>query len=263
MRAQTRSWLGWRRDAATRGGRGARRALPDRLRLGPARHSAGPQDRPRLRGERRRRQRAGRAPGFGNRAPARGTGPRLAGPGRTAVRRDRGRRRDAGPARFRPAGARRAADRPVRAGHHPRATPGGRPVGGRRAQHRGRAPGQRHLRAARRPRPAPAAGPPARDRGSRHTTRGAARAARADGGGVPARGPLAGPPPGRGPAGRRGDRAGPGHRREPGRTVLGDRPDGPGRAAGGPGDRVLRAAAAGAGRPPGDSLRQLREMARG
>ena len=48
---------------------------------------------------------------------ASGTAPRpevrvrdSAGPGRTAVRRDRGRRRDAGPARFRPAGARRAAD---------------------------------------------------------------------------------------------------------------------------------------------------------
>ena len=40
-----------------------------------------------------------------------------------------------------------------------------------------------------------------------------------------------------------------GHRRGPGRAVLGDEPDGPGRAAGGPGDRVLRARAASAGRP--------------
>ena len=100
------------------------------------------------------------------------------------------------------------------------------------------------------PRRAPAAGPPARDRGDRHAARGTARAARADGGGLPAGGPLAGPPPSRGPAGRRGDRPGPGRRRGPGRAVLGDRPDGPGRAPGGAGDRAsprprLRVLAAG------------------
>jgi excisionase family DNA binding protein len=62
--------------------------------------------------------------------------------------------------------------------------------------------GQRHLRAAHRGPRAPAAGPPARDRGDRNAARRTARAARADGGGLPAGGSLAGAPPGRGPAGR-------------------------------------------------------------